>query len=107
MDGFPAGTPPGPPTSISTVGMMHFVVGALGFVSLAISCFFAARAISRLGARGLARLSLASGVVILVGFFGGAALPTGSPVLGIWIAVVVGWAWLATMSRTIPRYVAA
>lgn len=108
MDGFPPGTPQGPPTSISTVGMVHFIAGAVGFVSLAISCFLAARALSRLGApaRGLARLSLASGVVVLIGFFGGAALPTGSPVLGIWIAVVAGWAWLATLSWAIPRHVA-
>src|SRR5262245_40458414 len=32
MDGFPVGTPPGPPTSISAVGMVHFIAGALGFV---------------------------------------------------------------------------
>jgi hypothetical protein len=44
-------------------------------------------------------LSLVSGAIILIGFFGGAALPLGSPVLGIWIAVVVGWVWLAIMSR--------
>ncbi|HEV8214251.1 MAG TPA: DUF998 domain-containing protein [Gemmatimonadaceae bacterium] len=99
MDGFPVGTPKGPPTSISRTGMVHFIAGAIGFVSLAISCLVAARAMSRLEARGLARLSLASGVIILLGFFGGAALPFGSPVLGIWIAVVVGWAWLAIASR--------
>jgi hypothetical protein len=99
MDGFPAGTPKGPPTSISPTGMVHFIAGAIGFVSLAISCLVAARAMSRREARGLARLSLASGVIILLGFFGGAALPFGSPVLGIWIAVVVGWAWLAIASR--------
>ena len=99
MDGFPIGTPVGPPTSISPVGMVHFIAGALGFVSLAISCFVAARAMSRLEDRALSRLSLVSGAIILIGFFGGAALPLGSPVLGIWIAVVVGWVWLAIMSR--------
>lgn len=104
MDGFPAGTPKGPPTSISPMGMVHFIAGALGFASLAISCFVAARAMSRLGAPGLARLSLLSGLIILVGFFGGAALPSGSPVLGIWIAVVVGWAWLAIMSRGVQPH---
>lgn len=101
MDGFPAGTPLGPPTSISPVGMVHFIAGAIGFVSLAISSLVAWRAMARLGERGLARLSLACGVIILLGFFGGAALPHASPVLGIWIAVVVGWAWLAIMSRAL------
>ena len=41
------------------------------------------------------------GVIILAGFSGGAALPHASPLLGIWIAVVVGWAWLAVMSRAL------
>ena len=101
MDGFPVGTPLGVPRSISPVGTVHFIAGAVGFVSLGISCLVAVRALSRLGARGLARLSLVSGVVILVGFFGGAAIPGGSPVLGIWIAVVVGWVWLAIVSKSL------
>jgi len=99
MDGFPPGTSLGPPTSISTMGLVHFAAGALGFVSLAVSCLIAARTMSRRGARGLARLSLLCGIVILLGFFGGMAIPNSSPVLGIWIAVVVGWTWLAVMSH--------
>jgi hypothetical protein len=34
-----------------------------------------------------------------MGFFGGMVIPNSSPVLGIWIAVVAGFAWLALMSR--------
>jgi uncharacterized protein DUF998 len=105
MDGFPIGTPNGPPTSISTRGALHFAAGGLGFVSLAVSCFFAARTVSRSSARSLSRLSVLSGVIILLGFFGGMAIPNSSPVLGIWIAVVVGWAWLAVMSRQLSRVV--
>ena len=103
MDGFPIGTPEGPPTSISTSGLVHFAAGGLGFVSLGASCLFAARAVSRRSARSLARLSFASGLVILAGFFGGMAIPNSSPVLGIWIAVVVGWVWLAVVSRHLYR----
>jgi hypothetical membrane protein len=98
VDGFPVGTPLGPPTVLSTLGLLHFAAGALGFVALALSCLIASRAMSRRGERGLARLSLLSGVIVLVGFFS-VAVPNSSPVLGIWIAVVVGWAWLAVMSR--------
>jgi len=54
---------------------------------------------SRRNVPSLARLSLLAGVIILLGFFSGMAIPGSSPVLGIWIAVVVGWAWLAVMSR--------
>jgi hypothetical protein len=95
MDGFPIGTPKGPPTSISTTGLLHFAAGALGFISLAVSCLFAARAMSR--------LSLLCGIIILLGFFGGMAIPNSSPVAGIWIAVVVGWVWLAILSRDLSR----
>ena len=98
MDGFPVGTPVGPPTSISTSGLVHFAAGGIGFLCLAVSCFLAARAMSRLNARALARLSFWSGLIVAVGFFGSAAIPNSSPVLGIWIAVVVGWAWLSILS---------
>ena len=100
VDGFPPGTPVGPPTTISTTGMLHFLIGTLGFVSLAISCFAASRAMKRRDEPSLARLSLLSGIGVLVGFFGGAALamtPVGT--LGIWFSVVVGWAWIWVMAR--------
>ena len=103
VDGFPVGTPEGFPTSISTTGMMHFIAGAVGFMSLAISCFFAARAMSRRKVRWLARLSLFSGLAVVFGFFGGAALASSSPILGIWFAVVVGWLWLAVLSLHLYR----
>src|SRR5262245_472144 len=96
VDGFPIGTPKGPPTSISTAGLIHFAAGGLGFLSLGISCFFGAWAMWRRKVSSLALLSLISGLAVLVGFFGGIMSPVG--ILGIWFAVVVGWAWLAIMS---------
>ena len=96
VDGFPPGTPLGPPTSISTTGLIHFTAGSLGFTFLAVSCFFAARTMRRRNASSLALLSLLSGLAVVLGFFGGIFLPMG--VVGIWFAVVVGWAWLAVMS---------
>ena len=104
MDGFPVGTPVGPPTAMSVTGMMHFIAGTLGFTALGVSCFVAARAMSRRGMPRLARLSVASGVLVLVAFFGGGAFAnTSGGVLGIWISVVAGWAWLATMSLHLYR----
>ena len=96
MDGFPPGTPEGPPTSISTTGLVHFASGALGFACLAISCFIAARTMWRRHAPSFAWLSLLSGLAVVLGFFGGMAFPWG--IWGIWFAVVEGWAWLALMS---------
>ncbi len=96
VDGFPPGTPEGPPTSISTIGLLHFVAGALGFLSLAISALAAMRPMTRRGLSGLGLFSLFTGASVIIGFFGGIALPIG--VAGIWFAVVIGWVWLAVMS---------
>jgi hypothetical membrane protein len=104
VDGFPAGTPEGFPTSISTTGMIHFVAGTLGFTSLAISCLLAARAMSHRQSSALARLSAFSGLAVLLGFFGGAAFSGGSAgIVGIWFSVLVGWAWLAYLSLRLYR----
>ena len=101
VDGFPVGTPFEPPTGISTPGLLHFVVSALAFTSFGVSALLAARLLARRGERTMARFSSASGLVMLLGFFGGFALP--SPVLGIWVSVVTGWAWLAVLSRHLYR----
>lgn len=104
VDGFPVGTPTGPPTSISTTGLVHFIAGGLGFVSLAVSCFFAARALARRNEPSLARLSFVCGLVVVLGFFGGAALSAGpAGIAGIWLSVVVGWAWLFVVSLGLTR----
>jgi Protein of unknown function (DUF998) len=101
VDGFPPGTPRGLPTSISTTGLTHFITGALGFTFLAISGFTAAWAMWRRSLSSLALLSLISGLSVVFGFFGGMVLPVG--ILGIWFAVVVGWAWLTVMSLRLNR----
>ncbi|HEX6053347.1 MAG TPA: DUF998 domain-containing protein [Gemmatimonadaceae bacterium] len=99
VDGFPIGTPEGFPTSISTAGLLHFIAGALGFTALGVSGFVAARVMSRRNVPSLARLSLFSGLAVLLGFFGGFALAGILPgTAGIWFAVVVGWAWLSILS---------
>ncbi len=102
VDGFPPGTPLGAPTSISTSALVHLISGALGFTFLAISCFFAARAMRRRNVSSLALLSLLSGLAVVLGFFCGVAVPK-IGVLGIWFAVVAGWVWLTIMSLRLNR----
>ena len=102
VDGFPPGTPLGFPTSISTTGLIHFISGALAFTFLAVSCFCGAWTMWRRRMAPLALLSLFSGLVVAIGFFGGIVLPVG--ILGIWAAVVVGWAWLTAMSFRLSRF---
>jgi hypothetical protein len=101
VDGFPPGTPLGFPTSISTTGLVHFIAGALTFTFLALGGFFGAWTMWRLNLASLAWLSLFSGLSVMFGFFGGFMLPVGT--LGIWFAVVVGWAWLSVMSLRLMR----
>jgi hypothetical protein len=104
VDGFPIGTPEGYPASISTTGMVHFVAGALGFTFLAVSCFFAARALRRRDVPALARLSFFCGVAVLLGFFGGPVLQSSvAATLGIWFSVLVGWAGLIVVSIYLYR----
>jgi len=105
VDGFPPGTPPGVPTTMSTSAVIHLASGAIGFVTLAAACFVAARAMSRRKLRSMARLSFGCGVAVLVGFFAPVAIPdAGSAgIAGIWFAVVVGWAWLAVVSTQLMR----
>jgi hypothetical membrane protein len=104
VDGFPPGTPAGVPAALSTSGLVHLAAGALGFMTLAAACFVVARAMSRRKQSSLARLSLICGLVVLIGFFAPAAIPNGpAGIAGIWLAVVVGWAWLAITSTHLMR----
>jgi hypothetical protein len=102
VDGFPPGTPKGFPTSITTTGLVHFAAGALGFALLALSGVFAAWAMWRRRRPSLALLSVLSGLAVALGFFGGMVLPFG--ILGIWFAVVIGWAWLAVLSLRLSTW---
>lgn len=104
VDGFPVGTPLGPPTTSTTAGMLHFLAGTIGFVCLAIACLRMARAMKNRGEAGLGTFSTVAGITVLVGFFGGAALATTSAgVMGIWLSVVTGWIWLALVSINLYR----
>ena len=105
VDGFPPGTPLGFPTSISTEGLLHFVCGALAFLCLGLGGFFGAWTFWRRQMTSLAALSLVTGLVVLLGFFGGFFLPFG--ITGIWAAVVLGWAWLSCVSLALNNRHAA
>lgn len=100
MDGFPIGTAPGPPTSMTATGVMHFVVSTIAFTSFGVSAILASRMFSRRKEDAISRWSLVSGVVVLLTFFAGSAL---NPIVGIWISVLVGWTWLAVISLHLYR----
>ncbi|MEJ3651869.1 DUF998 domain-containing protein [Actinomycetes bacterium KLBMP 9759] len=104
MGGFPAGVAEVGTTS----GIMHLVFGLVQFVGVAVAAILAGGWFARRGASRTALYSRLSGAVVLLGFFGGAALSTASAgVAALWLAVVVEWVWLAVASvqayRTVPH----
>ncbi|WP_262286305.1 DUF998 domain-containing protein [Micromonospora sp. MA102] len=98
MNGFPVGTPDGPPRQVTLHGLLHIAAGGIGFVCLVAAAFVLARLFSRNSRRGWAWASLGAGLVVLAGFLG---VATGSAsslaVLGLWIGVVTGWGWIAAV----------
>ena len=104
MDGFPVGTPDGPPVEATPEGVLHLASGGLGFVCLIAATVVLARRFAAESRRAWTRVSVLAGVVVLAGFAGVAGGST-SPVavLGLWAGVVVGWAWLAAVSVHLYR----
>ena len=90
--------PDRPGGTFTVHGVLHLLVGGLGFVAFAVWAFLVAR---RLGARstGLAALSIVAGCLLLVGFVaiavGGGAVWAN---LLLTVAVVLSWAWLSVVS---------
>lgn len=102
MPGFPPGQEGA--TTMSPSGVLHFAFGGIGFVALGVAALLLGGWLARHGERRHAAWSRAAGVVVLVGFIGGAALgPAGMG--GLWLAVVVGFVWLLLASLRLYREV--
>jgi hypothetical membrane protein len=104
MDGFPVGTPAGPPAEVSWHGMLHFVSGAIGFACLIAACFVLARRFAAERRRGWATSSRVTGVLFLAGFVGVAAGAgsTGTN-LAFVAAVILAWAWVSALAAHLYR----
>lgn len=100
--GFPPGTPAGPPVTSSWHGIGHLVAGGVGFLSLIAGCVVFARRFASQSEPGWAAYSLATGVVFLAGFVG---IASGNQVawvnLVFGVAVVVVWAWVSAVCARI------
>jgi hypothetical protein len=93
--GFPVGSPA--TTDVSWHGMLHFVVGGLGFLSFIAACFVLAR-------RVLPVFSRVTGV-LFVAAFAGIASGGGSMAMNLafTVAVVVASVWLSMVSLRLYR----
>ena len=98
-DGFPPGTPAGPPDTVSWHGGVHFVVAGIAFLALIAACLVFARRFAGLGQRGWAAYCVATGVIFLAAF-AGIASGSGAPALNVAfaVAVLLGWTWVSVMA---------
>jgi hypothetical protein len=97
-EGFPIGTPPGPPVMVTASGIGHLVAGGLGFLGFMVACLACARRSAKAGDRAWAACSAVVGVYYLVAF-AGIASGAGNAVINIafTVAVVLGWVWLTVL----------
>jgi hypothetical protein len=99
MDGFPRGTPAGPPSSVSWHGLLHLVSGAVGFLAMIGACFVFARRFAGRQESGWAVYSALTGVVFFAAFAGIASGSSQPPIVLSFVgAVILVWVWLALMS---------
>ncbi|MEU4323670.1 DUF998 domain-containing protein [Nonomuraea dietziae] len=91
-DGFPVGTPAGPPATMSWHAVMHMVAGSITFIAFAAACFVLGRYFTRTGARGMAVLSRLAGMALILG--DGWAITGGhaaSVTLATGVMIAMGW----------------
>jgi Protein of unknown function (DUF998) len=94
--GFPIGTPQ--VTTISWHGMLHLAIGGAGFLCLIAACLVLGSRFARAGLTGLAWMSRVTGIGFLAAFAGIASGSHGPTVPAFIAAVLLVWAWLATIS---------
>ena len=104
MYGFPPGTAAGRPAVITTHGILHIVAAGIGFLGLVAAGFVFARRFAREHQSAWAWFSGVTGVAFLAAFAG---LATGSDspaiILAFWAALVLAWAWIASVSVRLYR----
>ena len=108
MNGFPPGTPNGPPSTVSWHSWMHLVSGSLGFLALIAACFVFARRFAGLGQRGWMAYSIVTGILVLAAVVG---ISSGSQqaavIIAFFISGVLGLAWIAALSLHLIRALGA
>lgn len=94
--GFPPGTPL-ENNPISWHGLLHLIVGTIGFIGFIAACFIFARRFKSLQQPGWAWYSLITGILFLASFVGIASGSKG-PVSALFaIAVVLGFTWISAL----------
>ncbi|MFI1863780.1 DUF998 domain-containing protein [Streptomyces jumonjinensis] len=98
-DGFPSGTPAGPPETLSGASIGHMAAGSIAFLSLIAANYVLGRHFSRAGQRGRAVLSrvaatgllLGNGWAMSGGTWGTVTLAAGVMGAMLWLSTVCAW----------------
>ncbi|WP_329496206.1 DUF998 domain-containing protein [Kitasatospora herbaricolor] len=105
-DGFPAGTPAGPPATLSPGSYGHMAAGSIAFTALIAACYVLGRHFSRAGRRGAAIASRVAGTALLLGngwaMSGG---PAGTVTLAV--GVITAMLWLSVVAARARRTAAS
>jgi hypothetical membrane protein len=94
--GYPLGTPE--VNTVSWHGMLHLCTGGVGFLCLIAACIVLGSQFAETGRNGLVWFSRVTGIAFLAAF---AAIASGShgPTTPVFVAaILLVWAWLATVS---------
>jgi hypothetical protein len=98
-DGFPPGTPAGPPTSMSWHGLLHFLIAGVAFLALVAACLIFARRFAAAGRRGWAAFSAVTGALFLGTWIALFALQGARPAnIAFAIAVALALAWTSLLA---------
>jgi hypothetical membrane protein len=92
--GFPPGTPL-ENNPISWHGMLHLIVGTIGFIGFIATCFIFARRFKSIQKSGWSWYSLITGILFLASFVGIASGSKGPVSTFFAIAVVLGFTWIS------------
>lgn len=107
MNGFPLGTPDGPPADPTVHGTLHLAAAGAGFLALTAACWVLARRFQEEGHAGQAWSARAVGAAFLVAFAGLGSGATSSTLnLAFTAAVVLIWGWLSLTSAHLYKNVA-
>jgi hypothetical membrane protein len=98
-DGFPPGTPTGPPTTMSWHAAVHFLVAGIAFLALVAACFVFARRFVAAGHTGWATFSGVTGAVFLAAWSTIFALQGSRPAnVAFALAIAVALAWTSLLA---------
>jgi hypothetical protein len=102
-EGFPPGTPTGPPGSVSWHGLVHLACASLAFLALIVACFVLARRFGAAGLRGWRTYSIVTAVLLLLAQIALSAAP--GPVVNVVYVVVALHAsiWVTAVSALLRK----